>query len=177
MARRPSRARPAWRRTDTLRYEDGAALRLDSDFGGRIGRLKLAIADWDGDGLPDLLVAGSGTQPIGANPYKKSTVFLLRNTRRPRPAPLRPPGARPAGRRAARPSSGATPASRRPGISIRRPVAGATGPICRRSLRQFGYSGAARPDLLVGSENGRVYAFRRGYIDGKATVDARLERG
>ena len=76
---------------DTLSYEDGAALRLDSDFGGRIGRLKLAIADWDGDGLPDLLVAGSGTQPIGANPFKKSTVFLLRNTG----APGRPRFARP----------------------------------------------------------------------------------
>ena len=76
---------------DRLRYEDGAPVRLDLDFGGRIGRLKLAIADWDGDGLPDVLVARSGTQPVGANPYKKSTVFLLRN----RGAPGRPRFARP----------------------------------------------------------------------------------
>ena len=34
-------------------------------------------------------------------------------------------------------------------------------------------SGAQRlPDLLVGSENGRVYAYRRAYIDAAATVEA-----
>jgi hypothetical protein len=152
---------------DRLRYEDGAPVRLDSDFGGRIGRLKLAIADWDGDGLPDLLVAGSGTQPVGANPYRKSTVFLLRNTG----APGRPRFARPepilldAGSSALFGGHSCVPAPCSLG-----PAPGDTG-------APLGYTGAGRPDLLVGSENGRVYAFRRAYIDGRATVDARLERG
>ena len=127
--------------------------------------------DWDGDGLPDLLVG------------------RLRDAARRRPTPTASPPSGccvtpgpPAGRaspalssspstRAGRPASADTPASLRPGTSTQRPGSRLTGPPARAN------DGAARPDLLVGSENGRVYAFRRSYIDGKATVDARLERG
>ena len=139
---------------DALHYADGQLVQLDSEFGGRIGRLKLAVADWDGDGLPDLLVAGSGTQPHGVNTFKKSTVFLLRNTGSPgNPVLARPQVVPLEGGKVARfGGHSCVPAP------------------CRLDPPSANAESSAPLDLLVGSENGRVYAFRRAYAEGRATV-------
>ncbi len=140
---------------EPLCYADGAPVRLDSDFGGRIGRLKLAVADWDGDGLPDLLMAGSATQPVDANPFKKSTVFLLRNTGSPgRPVLARPePILLDAGQPALFGGHSCVPAP------------------CHLPDQASGpQADGVLLDILVGSENGRVYAFRRSYIEGTASA-------
>jgi hypothetical protein len=142
-----------------LRHPDGTPVQLDSDFGGRIGRLKLAAVDWDGDGLPDLLMGGSGSQPHGRNPYRKSTVFLLRNVggrgqpvlARPEVVPLE------AGEVARFGGHSCVPA-----------------PCWLDGAGGSGGNGGSRrlPDLLVGSENGRVYAYGRAYVEGAARVVA-----
>jgi hypothetical protein len=146
-----------------LRHPDGTPVQLDSDFGGRIGRLKLAAVDWDGDGLPDLLMGGSGSQPHGRNPYRKSTVFLLRNVggrgqpvlAQPEVVPLE------AGEVARFGGHSCVPAPCW--------LDGAGG----GSGGGSGSGGSGRrPDLLVGSENGRVYAYGRAYVEGAARVVA-----
>src|ERR671937_474873 len=119
----------------------GGLVQLDSDFGGRIGRLKLAVADWDGDGLPDLLMGGSGTQPVGVNTLRKSSVFLLRNVGRPGAPVL------------ARPELVALEAGE---------PARFGGHSCVPAPCFLDGPGGL-PDLLVGSENGRIYAYRRSY--------------
>jgi hypothetical protein len=147
---------------DRLRYDHGALVQLDSDFGGRIGRLKLAVADWDGDGLPDLLVGGSGTQPVAVNTFGKSSVFLLRNVG----APGRPLFSRPE----VLPLDGGT-------VALFGGHSCVPAPCCLDGLEsgasdEGGAIGAVRrrPDLLVGSENGRLYAYRRGYVERRAHV-------
>ena len=147
---------------DRLRYADGPLVQLDSDAGGRIGRLKLAVADWDGDGLSDLLVGGSGTQPVAVNTFGKSSVFLLRNVG----APGQPLFARPevlhldGGTAALFGGHSCVPAPCF--LDGRERGAGDDGGADR--------AGRRRPDLLVGSENGRLYAFRRGYVERQARV-------
>jgi hypothetical protein len=139
---------------DVLRHPDGRPIRLDSDTGGAVGRLKLAVVDWDGDGLPDLLVGTNGRHPPGRNHLKRATVWLLRNTGAPgRPALTEP--------------------------EILPLEAGAPGAFgghsCVPAPAHFD-SGApqpgTRPDLLVGSENGRVYAYRRSYIEAQVRLTA-----
>jgi hypothetical protein len=150
---------------DRLRYADGTLVQLDSDFGGRVGRLKLAAADWDGDGLPDLLVGGSGTQPVDVNTFRRSSVFLLRNVG----APGRPVFSRPevlaldAGAVALFGGHSCVPA---PCLLDGQDGGGAG--------EGSGGSGRRRPDLLVGSENGRLYVYRRSYVERQAhAIDGR----
>jgi hypothetical protein len=144
-----------------LRYESGAAIQLDSDLGGRVGRLKLAVADWDGDGRPDLLVGTPGSHPPGVNVFKKATVWLLRNT-------------------------GASGASDAPVFGQPEALGLEAGEVSvfgghscvpapcflpASPAGPTGLGGRPLPDLLVGSENGRVYAFRRAYTAAEAQVD------
>lgn len=145
---------------DVLRHADDEAVQLDSDFGGRIGRLKLAVADWDGDGLLDLLMAGSGIQPHGVNTYKKSTVWLLRNIGRPGAPLFERPTVVPldAGQVALFGGHSCVPA----------PCF-----LDGFSTEQKATQKVQLPDLLVGSENGRVYAYRRAYVDATTSVAAR----
>jgi len=74
-----------------LLYADGAPVKLDAETGGSVGRIKLAIADWDADGLPDLLVGTNGNHPPGLNSLRKATVWLLRNIGQPGQPVFTPP--------------------------------------------------------------------------------------
>jgi hypothetical protein len=150
---------------EVLRYADGTAVQLDADTGGRVGRIKLAAADWDGDGLPDLLVGTSGSHPPGLNTLKKATVWLLRNVG----APGRPRFAAPA----VIPLEAGAPA-RFGGHSCVPATC-----VLDRLRGEADEGGSTRgdasgrlPDLLVGSENGRVFVYDRGYIQGLARVAA-----
>jgi hypothetical protein len=133
-----------------LLYADGAPVKLDAETGGSVGRIKLAIADWDADGLPDLLVGTNGNHPPGLNSLRKATVWLLRNIGQPGQPVFTPPEmlGLEAGMPARFGGHSCVPAP----CSFAADAEPATG----------------RPDLLVGSENGRVYAFRRSYIDAAA---------
>ncbi|HEX2184395.1 MAG TPA: hypothetical protein VHN78_02675, partial [Chloroflexota bacterium] len=139
---------------DVLRHPDGRPIRLDSDTGGAVGRLKLAVVDWDGDGLPDLLVGTNGRHPPGRNHLKRATVWLLRNTGAPGRPALAEPEILPleAGAPAAFGGHSCVPAPAHFDSGVPQP--------------------GTRPDLLVGSENGRVYAYRRSYIEAQGRLTA-----
>jgi hypothetical protein len=147
---------------DVLRYEDGTPVQLDADTGGRVGRVKLMVTDWDGDGLPDLLAGTSGSHPPGVNTLKKATVWLLRNTGKPGHPKFATPVILPleAGEPARFGGHSCVPAPAQftepAGVSPR-------GHPRPRSLRDL-------PDLFVGSENGRIYAYRRDYVERRATT-------
>lgn|GEM_PF-2171219 len=140
-----------------LPYKDGTAIQLDADTGGRVGRIKLAIADWDGDGRLDLLVGTSGSHPPGLNTLRKATVWLLRNVG----TTGQPVFARPE----LLPLEHGQPARFGGHSCVPAPCSfdGPGSPIA--GVRP-------RPDLLVGSENGRLYAYRRSYIDAAARLVA-----
>jgi hypothetical protein len=148
---------------EVLRYADGTSVQLDADTGGRVGRIKLAVADWDGDGLPDLLVGTSGSHPPGLNTLKKATVWLLRNVGAPGRPRFDAPEVIPleAGAPARFGGHSCVPA---PCVLDR--LRGAPG---ERGFAE-GDASSGLPDLLVGSENGRVFAYDRGYIQGLARV-------
>jgi hypothetical protein len=148
---------------DVLRHPDGAPVQLDADTGGRVGRIKLAVADWDGDGLPDLIAGTGGNHPPGRNTLRKATVWLLRNAGSPGRPVLAPPEVLPleAGTPARFGGHSCVPAP----CHLDR-LAGAGGAAVSRD----GAPGDGPPDLLVGSENGRVFAFRRAYAEGRARV-------
>jgi hypothetical protein len=145
---------------DVLRHPDGAPVQLDADTGGRVGRIKLAVADWDGDGLPDLLAGSGGNHPPGRNTLRKATVWLLRNVGAPGRPVLAPPEALPL--------EGGAPARFGGHSCVPAPC------HLDRLTTPEGQPPAAEPpgppDLLVGSENGRVFAFRRAYAEGRARI-------
>ncbi len=136
-----------------LTYADGTPVQLDADTGGRVGRIKLAVADWDGDGLLDVLAGSSSSHPPGVNTLGRATVWLLRNVGRPGAPLLASP--------ALLPLEQGEPGHFGSHSCVPAPC----------SFDEVGKTtGDRRPDLLVGSENGRIYAYRRAYIEAKAHV-------
>ena len=65
---------------EKLRYEDGSTIKTHGIYtppgGDGRGRTKLNVIDWDGDGLPDLLI---GVGPQHGSPYRGSYILLARN--------------------------------------------------------------------------------------------------
>ena len=65
---------------EKLRYEDGETIKthgIYTDGGGDgRGRTKFNVADWDGDGVLDLLI---GVGPQHGSPYRGSYVLYARN--------------------------------------------------------------------------------------------------
>ena len=109
------------------------------------------MVDWDADGLPDLLVGTNGSHPPGRNTLRKATVWLLRNVGHPGDPAFAPPEILPL-------EAGAP--------------ARFGGHSCIPAPCSLASGGATLPDLLVGSENGRVYAYRRSYIEAQAQIRA-----
>lgn len=150
---------------EPLLLQSGAPLRLDKDTGGHVGRVKLATVDWDGDGLVDVLAGNAIRAPRGTVPPEpgslehrawerdvaRVTIWWCRNVGapdRPRFAPAEP-----------LPLECGSP-GRFGGHS-------ATPAPCFLSS---GGGADVRPDLIVGSENGRLYAYRRAFIESQAVV-------
>ena len=70
----------------TLTWEDGEPIRFTEDVGGGLGRIKLCVCDWTGDGRYDLIIGthGRASVPPGPNGYPRHTtgqagVLLLKN--------------------------------------------------------------------------------------------------
>jgi hypothetical protein len=135
-----------------LSFDDGTPVKLDADTGGHVGRIKLAVADWDADGKPDLLVGTNGSHPPGRNTLRKATVWLLRNVGHPGRPVFGPPEV----------------LGLEAGMPARFGGHSCVPAPCR--LPGDADAGDGRPDLLVGSENGRVYAYRRSYSEAAARV-------
>jgi len=81
-----------------LRYADGTAIAFTEDHGGGLGRVKLAVCDWTGSGLGDLLVGTHARASVPPGPggaprhtHGQATVLVLENLGTPgRPAFGRP---------------------------------------------------------------------------------------
>lgn len=58
--------------------EDGKPLRLTSGVAGRSGRRKLCFTDWDGDGLPDLLLNSKNADLIRCTEVKDGKWVMVR---------------------------------------------------------------------------------------------------
>jgi hypothetical protein len=110
------------------------------------------VADWDADGKPDLLVGTNGSHPPGRNTLRKATVWLLRNVGHPGRPVFGPPEV----------------LGLEAGMPARFGGHSCVPAPCR--LPGDADAGDGRPDLLVGSENGRVYAYRRSYSEAAARV-------
>jgi hypothetical protein len=104
-------------------------------------------------------MGGTGSQPHGVNVLKKASVWLLRNVGAPGRPVLAPPEVVPleAGQPATYGGHSCVPA---PCF-----LGGASGDRDQASSDE-----RRLPDMLVGSENGRVYAYRRAYVLARARV-------
>ena len=127
-----------------LRFEDGAPIAFTEDFGGGLGRVKLCLCDWCGEGRLDLIVgthsrASIPPQPGGMPRHTtgQAAVVLLRNVGE----PDQPRFAHPVPFRYA-------------GEPIRLGMH-----AC--SPETVDWRGRGRPDLLVGAEDGSLLWFRR----------------
>ena len=58
--------------------EDGKPLRLTKGVAGRSGRRKLCFTDWDGDGLPDLLLNSKNADLIRCTGVKDGKWVMVR---------------------------------------------------------------------------------------------------
>lgn len=128
-----------------LRLEDGSAIRANFLPAGGTGRTKFTLADWDGDGVMDILVGmprhGSVPNPTTGLPQSRglpgATVLWLRNT-------------------------GSNEAPR---FAFPRSLQFRGQPLyfgqheCSMALTDLG--GAGGPHLLVGDEEGRIHFFNR----------------
>ncbi|MGC3970509.1 MAG: VCBS repeat-containing protein [Pirellulales bacterium] len=131
-----------------LLLEDGSPIGANFLPAGGTGRTKFTLADWDGDGVMDILVGtprhGSVPNPKAGLPQSRglpgATVLWLRNT----------------GTNAA------------PKFAFPRSLQFKGAPVyfgqheCSLALTDLG--GPGGPHLLVGDEEGRVYFFHRGDI-------------
>jgi hypothetical protein len=129
-----------------LLLEDGSSIRANFMAAGGTGRSKITLADWDGDGVMDLMVGtprhGSVPNPKTGLPQSKglpgSAVLWLRNV--------------------------GTNEAPRFAFPVSLQVRGQ--PIyfgqheCSLALTDLGGT-AGGPNLLVGEEEGRIYYFRR----------------
>lgn len=134
-----------------LRLEDGSTIGSAMGYSGGTGRLKLHLADWDGDGLLDFIVGTSRSnavpnrqtglpQPVlGTRPL--AIVLLLRNVGRPEEPVFKHPVA-----------------IEYQGTIIEPGGAHACGP----TITTLG--GGEGPHLLVGNETGRFIFYRREFI-------------
>lgn len=131
----------AMERLIKLRYEDGHTIKLCGD-GGLWGRAKLAVVDWTGDGRWDVLFGTNGTNhpyffDHPKNAYAEgATPFLLENI-----------------------GTNEQPVFRRP-----RPLTLPDGSWIdtgkhNASVWPADLNADGTPDLLIGTENGRIYHF------------------
>ena len=131
-----------------LRLEDGSVIRANFLPAGGTGRTKFTLADWDGDGVMDILAGtprhGSVPNPAAGLPQSRglpgATVLWLRNTG----------------------TNGA------PKFAFPRSLQFRGQPLyfgqheCSAALTDLG--GAGGPHLLVGDEEGRIHFFNRSDI-------------
>ena len=128
-----------------LRLEDGSPIRGNFLEAGGTGRLKLNLCDWDGDGLVDMIVGtprhGSVPDPVRGLPQSLglpgSAILFLKNT-----------------------GSNREPVFQFPELMTHdgEPIflgQHACGPT------PAAFTGAGRPDLVSGRENGRLYFYSR----------------
>jgi len=133
---------------EVLRYEDGSVIKLDEP-GQRSGRIKLCAVDWTGTGTWDLLF-GMLRDQLVAQPFNRSTVMLLENV----------------------------------GTSVEPRFAKPRQVLCGGKPLDFGVhsctpqavdlDGDGKPDLLVGSENGKVYTYLRRFLELGCTIELDL---
>lgn len=140
------------RRSDTelhrkrvLRFESGAPVRFTEDSGGGLGRIKLCVCDWTGNGRHDILFGSHSRASVPPGPggvprhtTGQAGVFLLENI----------------GTNAAPRLAGPRPLRRRGGEPLQFGMHACSPEIVRR--RDDGGS-----DLLVGAEDGSLLLFRR----------------
>ncbi len=127
-------------RTFKLVYEDGSNIRL-CGINGLWGRGHFAFVDWDGDGRHDFLFASDRACTRFFRPDMKRTTsqpFLFRNI-----------------------GSNAKPAFAH-GIPLRMKKNGKRLSFVSHNATPVvsDWDGDGKPDLMVGAENGKVYAFR-----------------
>jgi hypothetical protein len=148
----PFRVGPARR----LEFDTGEEIKLSPPLaeGGASGRIKLAIGDWNGDGVWDIVLGTPMTHLNDYAPFRHATVFVLENV-----------------------GSNTEPRLRKP-----EPIKTGNG-----NYLWFGIHSAAPAlvdldgdghlDLVVGSENGRLYYYARSYLEGETTVEIKTVCG
>ncbi|MBU1650594.1 VCBS repeat-containing protein [bacterium] len=144
----PSAGHLAIKKIGPLSYEDGEPIKLDGPSGHE-GRTKLCVADWEGRGVYDLFF---GDHHFGSSPIKwpvypkaggrKAAIYRLKNV-----------------------GTNKAPVFKRP-MQIfdaqGTPLLFGDHSVCPCIMD---WDGDGKPDLLAGSENGKIYYYHRSWLE------------